>query len=155
MSKNTRIAVFAGVFLVAVSVPAVYFWGPRSETTYACALCGREKVQKKCVGLTYYAEEFDTDDSRWYQARGLKSHGHDWQYLCSNERDWAGGGIHIDGFGPFLYPLHLLREAEKRTDEAEFAKLVQEYYGICGDRIKIKDFVQHCDDIIGPNHPFR
>jgi hypothetical protein len=145
---------FACIILLPVIAPSLYFWGSRSETTFACSMCGGQMVKKRCVGLVYYSKEFETDDSRWYRAKGLKSHPHDWKYVCSNEQDWGGGRIHTDGFGTFLYPLHLLREVEKRTDMTQFKELVEEYYDTREDRMKIKDFVQHCDDIFGSNHPF-
>jgi hypothetical protein len=155
MLKKIHIAVLACVFFIPVVAIGLYFFGPRSETTFACSMCGRQNVKKKYIGLTYYTKELETDDSRWYQAKGLKPHHHDWQYVCSDEQDWGGGGVHIDGFGLFLFPLHLLRETEKQVNVTQFEELIEEYYTTHKDKTKIKDFVRHCEEILGPNNPFR
>lgn len=154
MSKKIHIAILACVFLIPVVAISLYFLGPRSKTTFVCSMCGKQKVKKKCIGLTYYAKEFETDYSRWYQAKDLKPHHHDWSSASLSIQDWWGSHIHLDGID-CLYTLGLLLEAEKRADMAQFEELIEEYYTTRKDRTKIKDFVQHCKDIIGPNNTFR
>lgn len=149
MSRRTQIAILVCLLLAAVLAIGLYVLGPRSETVFACSMCGREKLTRKRVGITYYSKESETDDSRWYQAKGLRPHLHDWQYVCSDEKGWGKGGVHLDGFGLFLYPLHLLRQAENKADATMIVELIEEYYATREDQSKIKHFVQHCKDIIG------
>jgi hypothetical protein len=154
MSKKTRVALFLCLILAPVAVTALYVFGPHSETTFACSICGKHKLTKKRIAIAYYTNESETDDSLWYRAKGLRSHRHDWQYVCSNEKGWGRAAAHFDGFGLFLYPLHLLREAEQKTDLITFKQLIEEYYTTREDRSKIKVFVKHCKNIIASDSSF-
>ena len=153
MSKKTKITLLACFVLISFAVVGVYYQGPRSETTLACSMCGKQKLARKRVWITYYAKESETDDSRWYLAKGMRKHRHDYQYVCSNEKGWGKSGIHIDGFGPFLYPLHVLRWSEQKADPIIFEELIEQYYATREEKNKMEDFVKRCQAIIDSNEP--
>lgn len=145
--KKARTAAFIGVILISALVILTYFFGPYSETILTCPICGKAKVIKTRIGITYCSKETETSSSRWYKDKGLKPHNHNWKFRSSFERSW---GVRIYSDGAFsIYPLGLLQGAEMVVDPNTFEELVEEYYFIQEDEAKKEDFIRRCEEITG------
>ena len=145
--KKAKIAAFVCIILILILLSVIWFLGPCSRTTLSCSICGKRKVVKTWMRITYYSKEFETNSSRWYKEKRLKSHNHDWKLVGMFRQTWRGK-IYGSG-GDDIYPLGLLQGAEMVVDPNTFEELVEEYYLIHEDEAKKKDFIRHCEEITG------
>jgi hypothetical protein len=148
MVKKPLVLSLCSCLLVLFTGTVLYFFGPHSETRSVCPICGKARATGVFCGVTWFAQEQETELSNWYRHKAMKPHDHQWVHLCSYHQRWGGRGECWDSFGFELFPLHLLRQASEKVDQPVFDELVKDYYAMRQDNAKTSDFVTRCRRIV-------
>jgi hypothetical protein len=124
--KRTIIVAGLGLLLVIAGV-SLYFFGPASGERSICRICGKYRVQRARLGVTWYDRERENNLSTWYRQVGMRLHSHQWTPLSSWVQYWGGVIECSDWFGFEVEPLWRLKDATERVDQATAEHLVREY----------------------------
>ncbi len=137
----------AGGVILSLVVLGLVRYAPATCEHSACRICGKYRVTRTNLGLTWYQRERESEASIWYRQRGLPEHAHQWTFLSSWEQPWGGKITNYDSFGFFLIPLRRLQEVSAQVDQQTFDELVEQYLQSQLDTGQLAAFMDRCDQL--------
>ena len=145
-AHRKRLLLWSGVCLSIVLVAtALCFFAPFAAEVSICRICGKQKSTLTVLGVKWYTNEFDTELSDWYHNSHLRSHPHEWVFLCSTARQWGGQVTCYDSFGFELSGLRQFQEASAKMDQATLQGFAREYDAIQNDPRKSCRFFERLE----------